>query len=165
MTRFMTTAELAADARKALRESRESSHEHFERLVKLGWINRSAQPENPPSPMADRLQIGAGWRGVMTTMVYRGAAMRNRTCPITQQARAAAGNMRMGTRTHVHKPRAIDAVPEVARRSRKTHQARLLVDCGEGGERSGTRGRRPNRGSEARGRGSGQKHAGTSNAR
>lgn len=43
MTRFMTTAELAADARKALRESRESSHEHFERLVKLGWINRQGE--------------------------------------------------------------------------------------------------------------------------
>lgn len=40
MNRFLTTAELAAEARKALRESREPSHEHFERLVKLGWINR-----------------------------------------------------------------------------------------------------------------------------
>ena len=43
MTRFRTTAELAADAMKALRESRESPHEHFERLVKLGWINRQGE--------------------------------------------------------------------------------------------------------------------------
>ncbi len=43
MTRFRTTAELAADAMRALRESRESSHEHFERLVKLGWINRQGE--------------------------------------------------------------------------------------------------------------------------
>jgi hypothetical protein len=28
---------------KALRESRESSHEHFERLVELGWINRQGE--------------------------------------------------------------------------------------------------------------------------
>jgi hypothetical protein len=60
MTRFMTTAELAADARKALREPRESSHEHFEQLVQLGWINRQgevtrllggdAQPEPDSEP-------------------------------------------------------------------------------------------------------------------
>lgn len=28
---------------KALRESRESPHEHFERLVQLGWINRQGE--------------------------------------------------------------------------------------------------------------------------
>jgi hypothetical protein len=43
MTPFLTTAELAAEARKALRESRESSHNHFERLVMLGWINRQGE--------------------------------------------------------------------------------------------------------------------------
>lgn len=43
MSRFLTTAELAAEARKALQESREPSHEHFERLVRLGWINRQGE--------------------------------------------------------------------------------------------------------------------------
>ena len=43
MTRFRTTAQLAADAMKALRESRESPKEHFARLVRLGWINREGE--------------------------------------------------------------------------------------------------------------------------
>jgi hypothetical protein len=43
MMRFLTASELAADAHQALRESRESSHDHFERLVRLGWINRRGE--------------------------------------------------------------------------------------------------------------------------
>ena len=43
MTCFRTTAELAADAMKALRESREPPREHFARLVRLGWINRQGE--------------------------------------------------------------------------------------------------------------------------
>ena len=43
MTRFQTPAELGEEAMKALRESRESPHEHFERLVRLGWINRQGE--------------------------------------------------------------------------------------------------------------------------
>lgn len=43
MKPFMTTAELAADARKALSESRETPKERFARLVRLGWINRQGE--------------------------------------------------------------------------------------------------------------------------
>jgi hypothetical protein len=43
MKYFQTAAELAADAMQALDESREPSHEHFERLVRLGWINRRGE--------------------------------------------------------------------------------------------------------------------------
>lgn len=43
MTHFRTTTELAADAMKALRESREPPQEHFARLVSLGWINRQGE--------------------------------------------------------------------------------------------------------------------------
>lgn len=60
MRSFRNTAELAEDAMKALRDSREPPHEHFERLVKLGWINRQgevtrllggdAEPESDSEP-------------------------------------------------------------------------------------------------------------------
>lgn len=43
MTPFQTPAELADEAMKALRESREPSHEHFAQLVRLGWINRQGE--------------------------------------------------------------------------------------------------------------------------
>jgi hypothetical protein len=43
MTPFQTPAELAEEAMKALRESREPPHEHFARLVRLGWINRRGE--------------------------------------------------------------------------------------------------------------------------
>lgn len=43
MKPFMSTAELAADARKALRESRETPKERFARLVRIGWINRQGE--------------------------------------------------------------------------------------------------------------------------
>lgn len=43
MTPFQTPAELAEEAMKALRESREPPHEHFARLVRLGWINRQGE--------------------------------------------------------------------------------------------------------------------------
>jgi hypothetical protein len=39
VTRFPTPAEIAEEAREALRRSPESPEEHFERLVRLGWIN------------------------------------------------------------------------------------------------------------------------------
>lgn len=60
MKPFMTTAELAADAREALRESRQTPKERFARLVRLGWINRlgevtrllggDAEPESDSEP-------------------------------------------------------------------------------------------------------------------
>jgi len=40
MSRFPTSEELAAEAREALRRAPpQSSREHFQELVRLGWIN------------------------------------------------------------------------------------------------------------------------------
>lgn len=61
MKPFMTTAELADEAMKALRESREPSREHFARLVRLGWINRQGEVtrllggDAEPEPDSDRV--------------------------------------------------------------------------------------------------------------
>jgi hypothetical protein len=38
-TRFPTPAEIAEEAREAMRRSPESPKEHFDRLVRLGFIN------------------------------------------------------------------------------------------------------------------------------
>ncbi len=39
VARFPSAAEIAEEAREALRRSPESPKEHFDRLVRLGWIN------------------------------------------------------------------------------------------------------------------------------
>jgi hypothetical protein len=39
VTRFPTPAEIAEEAREAMRQSPESPKEHFDRLVRLGFIN------------------------------------------------------------------------------------------------------------------------------
>jgi hypothetical protein len=43
MTGFPSTAELAKESREALRRSRESPAEHFDRLVRLGFINKRGE--------------------------------------------------------------------------------------------------------------------------
>lgn len=43
MTRILTTAELGREALAALQRSKEPPKEHFERLVRLGWINRRGE--------------------------------------------------------------------------------------------------------------------------
>jgi len=44
MSRFPTSAELAAEAREALASlPPQSSEEHFQQLVRLGWINARGQ--------------------------------------------------------------------------------------------------------------------------
>jgi hypothetical protein len=44
MNRFPTAAELAAEAWEAIRrEPPQNPHEHFQELVRLGWINARGQ--------------------------------------------------------------------------------------------------------------------------
>jgi hypothetical protein len=69
MTRIPTTAELGREALEALKRSKEPPKEHFERLVRLGWINRrgevtrllggDAEPEADATPHAGENGQGA----------------------------------------------------------------------------------------------------------
>lgn len=62
MNRYPTTEELAREAREALSRCKETSHEHFERLVRYGWINRKGEVtrllggEAEPEPDSDPSQ-------------------------------------------------------------------------------------------------------------
>jgi hypothetical protein len=43
MSRFPTTTELAHEALEALQRSQESPADHFQRLIRLGWINSQGE--------------------------------------------------------------------------------------------------------------------------
>lgn len=62
MSLYPTAQEIAREARQALSRCNESSHERFERMVRLGWINRKGEVtrllggEAEPEPDSDPSQ-------------------------------------------------------------------------------------------------------------
>jgi hypothetical protein len=74
MSKFRTTKELAEEALRILKENPETSHEHWERLVRQGIIDRegrvlvcryfsqgepSPEAETPPAPPPEPPRNGA----------------------------------------------------------------------------------------------------------